>query len=254
MVAAAASTGATAVSVIPFTALNTIASGQPVQQYTMGYVLTGGTWKQFNSNAAAGYAYPRFIYLSGNNTCINPETNESAQNGQDALYLNNVNASWFTGFNNNTGSYNGYCVNMVNSCQRIHCSEGVMGGGTSGIINIDATSGAGSWAITFTGLDFRTSPVASGPDISIAGEVVEIAVVGNVFDHGNSTYPVINDASTDSTDRGCTYSGNAINRIPSALTTPIVLSRTIPGRYGSPGTAGCPTSNRTSLPSPTPPP
>ena len=130
VLSAAASSGATTLSVVSFTALNTISSGQPVQQYTMGYVITGGTCKQWNCNSSAGWAYPKFIFNQGNSYYEDIETNESGQNGVDSLYLNNVQWCTFSGFNNNTGLFNGYQVNMVNGCNFISLTGGgILGGG-----------------------------------------------------------------------------------------------------------------------------
>ena len=227
VVSAAAASGATTVSVVPFTAQNAVASGQPVQQYTAAHVLGGGTWKYFNVNAGAGWAYSKFIWNSGNSYCTDHETNEGAQNGIDGIYLNN--ASWitFSGFNNNTGLFSGYEINLVNGSS--FCSftgGGTLGGGLSGTVNIDGTVSAVNH-IGVSGLYWHTASACAGPDVTITGTVTNVNISGNTVDHHSRPFPFISDQSTTS-GRGCVYSGNALTGMPSSQAA-VSLSAYSPG-------------------------
>jgi Pectate lyase superfamily protein len=239
VVAAAASSGATSVTVMSFTANNTYAIGSVVQQYTMGFVSSGTTTKMEVAGVGSGYAWPFFLYNNADSTFIDCETNESGQNGIDAMFINAVSTSQFFGFNNNTGSFNGFMLNISNASHQLTFTGGYLGGGGTGIINLDGTNNGQIYDIAVTGTILRCSPSQSGPAVPIVGNVARVAIAGNTWYADSVNQALISDAGTNAA-RGNVYAGNAISGIPGGLTVPIVVTGTAPQLVTAVGNTGCP--------------
>jgi hypothetical protein len=234
VVSANAAINATSVSVVSFVANATYAIGSVVQQITAGYVLSGATFKMNNQNSSAGWGYPKFMYNVNNSVFTDTESNESGSNGQDALYLNNVTATNFFGFNNNTGSFNGYQANISNGSKQLSFFGGTFGGGVSGIVLIDGTVTACN-DINITGMNLRSQPSASVDCIQVTGAVQRLSITGNTF-YGNScTGALLNDGST-TTSRGTVFSGNAITNYSGSQ--PYVLAAYTAGYVNTSGNTG----------------
>jgi hypothetical protein len=237
IVTAAASIGATSVTVQSFTANANYATSTVVQQYTMGFVSSGTTTKLIVAGVGSGYAWPFFLYNSGDCTFIDCETNESAQNGIDAMFINAVSTSQFYGFNNNTGAFNGFMLNISNGSHQLTFTGGYLGGGGTGVINLDGTNSGQMYDIAVTGAILRQSGAQSGPGVPIVGDVARVAICGNTWYANSVNQPLISDAGTN-VNRGNVYAGNAISGLPGALTVPIVISGTAPQLVKATGNTG----------------
>jgi hypothetical protein len=155
------------------------------------------------------------------------------------MFINAVSTSQFYGFNNNTGSFNGFMLNISNASHQLTFTGGYIGGGGTGIINLDGTNNGQIYDVAVTGAILRQSGSQSGPGVAITGNVARVAICANTWYANSVSQPLISDAGTNAA-RGNVYAGNAVSGIPGGLTVPVVVSGTAPQLVTATGNTGCP--------------